>query len=424
MRNFVGSLVIGLSLHPLTIRANDWEELRKRRGNDDIFVMVDTSLSMAPSLGGSLRTVKWFLQDLLVRYVREGDRVIIMTFDSEARVRSVVPILDRPRDVELLRDTIDGIDVHRLVRYSGTYPNLVEARNGPFIGGGAWTDYCEMWRLSATALQRYSQPSHRQLFLLFAGGRPTSPPYRPCSDPGVSSSFWAGLREDRFRMGVLALPSAAGSARELSASLSALLQHMPGYEQTAKRALRFMDLAEEEGPIHALRRDVLDLLNSRVDLVEPASLVLGSHYEVNLNAAITLVNRSNMPRTVTLRGAVLNLGGTARPIAVTVTPSTIVLPPGRPGTFLLAAPDLLQQPGEYRGLLELNFGTGSRFSPAMLEFSATKLSWWQAFGSRVRRAFPLLLAIALLWTMYGNRRHHSKRMPCGPRALAAPGNST
>lgn len=395
-------LILGGSI---SVCADEWEELRKRPGNDDIFVMVDTSLSMAPSLGGSLNSVKRFLQDLLVRYVKEGDRVILMTFDSDAHIRSIVPIVDRRRDTEMLRDVIDGIDARRVIRYAGTYPNLVEMKDGPLIGGGAWTDYCDMWRLSSTAIQKYSEPRHRQLFLLFTDGRPEAPLYRQCVDPGVLSAFSAGLRDDRFRMGVVALPTGTTSADELSSRLSDLLQRMPGYEEVKENGVRVIGFNDKGQQIDGIRRQIIELISSRLDLVQPERLDLGSHYEINLKTWLTVANRSKVPRTLAVRGSALQVQGIGSPIPVTVTPATITLLPGQSGTLTVAASDILKKPGQYHGSLGFTFGTASRFDPEILEFSATKLTWWQAFGHYVTSAvaaLAALLALIVLWMMYVN----------------------
>jgi hypothetical protein len=392
---FVIALLIALSFHIPPLRADEWEDLRKRPGNDDIFVMVDTSLSMAPSVGGSLTRVKGLLQDLLVRYVKDGDRIIVMTFDSEAHMRGIIPILDRRRDTEVLRDVIDGIDARRVIRYSGTYPKLVEARDGLLTGGGAWTDYCDMWRLSATAIRKYGEPRHRQLFLLFTDGRPEAPLYRPCSDPGVLSAFSAGLNEDRFRMGLIALPGGRSSVQELSTLLKKLVRHMPGYDNIPGNIVRVIDFTDNSHRADGIRREILALIGARIDLVEPAKLTLGAHYKVSMNTRMTVVNRSTVSRAISLRGATLNLIGRGKPIDVAVTPSRITLLPGQSGFLTISAQDFLREPGEYRGTLVFNFGTASRFDPATLELSATKLYWWQAFGGFVTETIAALATLLL-----------------------------
>jgi hypothetical protein len=395
----VRTLAIIALVHAMTLCADEWGELRRRPGNDDIYVMVDTSLSMAPSLGGVLDGAKRFLQDPLVRCVKEGDRVIIMTFDSEAHVRSVVPITDRRRDAALLRDVIDGIDARRVIPYHGTYPDLIEIKDGALLGGGAWSDYCEMLRLASAAIRNYGDSRHRQLFLLFAGGRPSAPSYRRCNDPDVPSAFTTVMRKDGLRLGVIALPSGVGSTEELVGSLSRLVRRLAGGVGVAEDSVRVIDLPETDHGIDAGRRAFLELISSGIDLVEPVTLALGDRYRADLRSQLTVVNRSRASQRLSIRGAILKLEGTRETLGVTVIPSDITLLAGQRGTLTLVAHDILPEPGRYRGSLAFTFGTASRFSPAVLEFSATKMTWWQAFGPYVVGA-AAALTVLLIWLLF------------------------
>src|SRR6185436_7216667 len=88
-----------------------------------------------------------------------------------------------------------------------------------------------------------------------------------------------------------------------------------------------------------------------------------------------------------------------------VAPSTITLLPGQSGTLTISASDILPRAGEYHGSLGFTFGTASRFDPAILGFSATKQTWWQAYGHYVTTALGIvavLLSLSILWMMYVN----------------------
>ena len=385
-----GFFALTLLVTALSLRGDEWEELRSRPGNDDIYVMMDTSLSMAPSDGGSLANVKAFLQDLFARYVKDGDRVILMTFDAEAHLHAIVPIVDRPRDVELLREVIDGIDVRRAIYYSGTWPDLEEARRAPWLGGGAATDYCEMWRLFVRVFQKCREPAHRQWFLLFTGSSPDPPAYRPCNDPIVPNFLSLALRENRLRMAVVALRAASSPVE-----LRELLPHMP---------VKINEFRTDGRRIDGLRRDMLDVLNERIDLVQPHSLSLGAHTTIDLRVPLTIINRSPEEKSITIRNATLHLrSGIA--LQIPVTPSKFRLPPRRSATFMLSRLDLFEMPGDYDGQLVFNFGPGARFDPAVLAFSATKQTWLEACGQyAVWTAVTLIvvLTLMLLWLTFQN----------------------
>lgn len=369
-----------LLLAATSLGGDEWDELRRRPGNDDLFVMIDASTSMAPSTDGSLAEVKTFLQDTFARYVKDGDRLILMTYDAEAHVHAVMPFVERRRDVELLRDVLDGIDVRRVIRYGGTWPDLTERRDGPLLGGGASADPCEMWRLAARVIHQYSEPAHRQLFLLVTGGLPNAPAYRPCHDPGVPVAFTAAVRARGIRAGVVvARPS-----------------HSIDFLQIPKDSWKSIGFEPTGRRVDRLRGDMLELFNARVDLVQPHALNLGARYAVDPHVPLTVVNRSSTERTIAIRSVHLRLRDGRGPLQIPVTPSAIRLPPWQSTTLVLSLPHLFERPGEYQGELVFEFAPGARFDPSVLVFSVTKQTWLEAFG-----AYAAWTAVALVVVLTG-----------------------
>ena len=340
-----------------SLAGDEWDELRRRPGNDDLFVMIDTSTSMA-----SLAEVKALLQDVFARFVKDGDRVILMTFDADAHVHAIVPIVERRRDVELLREVLCSIEVRRVVRYSGTWPELAETRNGPWLGGGASADYCEMWRLATRAMQKYSEPAHRQLFVLVTDGRPNAPAYRPCHDPSVPVAFTAAVRARGIRTGVITQKAPSIDFLQIPKDSWKLIRFHP------------------KGRVDLLRGSMLELVNARVDLMQPQALNLGAQYAVDLHVPLIVVNRSSVERTIAIRSAHLRLRNGRGPMQIPVTPSVIRLPPRHSATLTLSRPHLFERPGEYRGELVFEFAPGAHFDPPVLAFSVTKQTWLEAYG--------------------------------------------
>jgi hypothetical protein len=389
-------IAIFVLLGTIPLQGDEWEALRNRPGNDDLFVMIDTSTSMAPSRGGALPSVRILLRDLFARFLKDGDRVILMTFDSDAHVRSIVSVAERRRDVALLRDVVDGIDASRVVHYRGTYPDLVETAGGTLAGGGARTDYCEMWRLSMRAIQEYGDPTHRQVLLLLTDGLPDAPLYRRCDDPGMPGSFAGGMREDRIRLAVITLSNGAISAEALEAYLIGLLRKTPGYEEIRQTSLKVLAFKPNGRHIDSLRSDILKFLGSRVDLVSPRSLNLGASYQVRLDVPLTIINRSRIRKMIDVRGATLVFAGSHPPVPLVVTPRAIMLAPDQAGVFRLRGDPLLRAPGDYRGRVVFEFGTASRFAPAILSFSVKKQNWFDAGAqSSIWIAMGLLGAIII-----------------------------
>lgn len=375
----------------------DWKALRDRPGNDDVFVMIDTSSAMGGPGGGSLAAVRLFVQDFLGRYSKTGDRVYVMTFDTDARIRSVVSVEEPRRDVEMLREVIEGLHVSPNVRYDGTYPDLIENASGRTVGGGAWSDYCEMWRLAARAMHAYSDPARRGLFLLFTATPPNAPPYRPCNDPRATAALASMLRDDRLRMVVVALPSPAHTAEELTARLAELLKGTAGEDAAAASSLRLFSFPQGDRRASRLREETRELISGWVEMVQPKEVALGAHYRLDLNAPLVLVNRSCVRRRVTIRGAALRSASAAMlPLALASSPSEITLLPGQSGTLKITSADLLSAPGDYRGELTFDFGSDSRVYPGVLTFSATKQTWLQAYGIPVLGVAAVTTVVALL----------------------------
>ncbi|MFP5247845.1 MAG: hypothetical protein ACLGH0_14220, partial [Thermoanaerobaculia bacterium] len=328
---------------------------------------------------------------------KDGDRIILMTFDTDARVHGIVPVVERRRDVELLHEAIDGIDVRRVVRYSGTWPALSETPDGPWPGGGASSDYCEMWRLSARVVRKFGSSAHRQWFLLLTDGPSEAPAYRPCGNPGVPGAFSAALQAGRVRLAVFALPVASSSAEGLSTYLRELLRDVPA---------RIVDF----GRLDDVRHDVLELFNARVDLAAPLSLHLGSQSTVDLRTPVTLVNRSPVERTVTIRDVSLHLQDAADALHIRATPSSVTLLPHQSATIVLARGNVIEEPGRYRGHLIFHFAPGSRFDPAAVPFSVTKLTRFEAFGAYApwpAIGATVFVIVAGLWFAVESTRHYA-----------------
>lgn len=341
-------------------RADEWENLRRRPGNDDLFVVIDTSHSMA---GGSLAQAKTFLLDLFARYLKEGDRVVVMTFDSVARVHGFVRIENRRRDIELLRDVLAAIEVGRVIRYRGTWPDLIETADGPLRGGAAYADYCEMWRLSGRAMKGYGVPAHRQLFLLFTDGTSQSPDYRPCADPGPSLAIVSALRKGRLRAGVVVTNMRPEPSAGTSPASRGFVDRVSARRRIASDSWRVMELSGG-GRVDGLR-GFLGLLNARVDLVDPVQVDIAAG-TTDLRVHLTVVNRSDVARKVAVTDASLHLRGDSVPMRLAVMPAAVTLAPRTSALLTLSADDLFDEAGDYRGEIRFQFENDGLFDPAVL----------------------------------------------------------
>lgn len=376
--------------------------MRGRAGNDDLFIMVDSSLSMSEAAGGIMPQVRNFLAELFTNYLKTGDRVIVMTFDSEARYTSVVDVRSE-RDTALLESLARGLDSRRAIYLQSGGGSLQEVpRNTPgaLPGGGMWTDYCAMWQLAEDAMRRYSDPRHRQLFLLFTDGEPEAPPYRPCERPDVLEAFAAGVRHDQFRFGVVALPTGDEESDRLARRLEELLRSISTDAATrAHQSFRVISYDRERG-MRSVRQQVDDLLRSRVDLA-PTELQLAAAHRPNLDETFTLTNRSKVTRTVRVPAATLSIGPLRQQLAV--TPAEVKIAAGSTATIRVTREELELPPGAHAGTLDFQFDGPSRFTPNIVSVSVRKMTWWEAYGplmTTIVAAFAFLLAAILATIVY------------------------
>jgi hypothetical protein len=374
-------IVVLLLAAAVTVRAGQWEDLRHRPGNDDVFVMIDSSRSM--SAGGSLVTAKVFVQDLLARYPKDGDRVVVMTFDSEAHVRGVIDIAHRPRDVEVLGEMIDAIDVRRVIRYSGSWPDLTESKTGPWKGGSAFSDYCEMWRLAGRVLQTYGDPSHRQMLLLFTNASSVRPDYRACDDPRPPAAIVTALRQNRLRLGLFT-PSAAG--------LPPPLRRLTDRPSVAVDSLKIIELHADRRRVDAVP-ELLGLLSARVDLIGPEKERFTVSGDGDVRMGLTVVNRSAVPRRIEVRAATLQLDEASSSLPLTVTPSVVTLDPGDSVLLTVARDGVIRKPGTYRGRIVFRFADGDRFHPSILPFEAKKEAWIEHLGMEGTRSVSITVVV-------------------------------
>jgi len=206
---------IVLSVLPLSATLADAacgaRDLRGRPGNDDLFVFVDSSLSMGPTsfgdwASGDFERSRQVLHRLADCYLKRGDFVLVASFDSEVRIEIAKTIVDPERDRALLRRQIDGLGPTR-PRYWERRPGRElgpERATGErsrrwVVGGSLHTDLVAALENLDEMLGLYRQPDHRQTVLLFTDGRHDPPEFVTGDDdpslllPSPSADFSLGV---------------------------------------------------------------------------------------------------------------------------------------------------------------------------------------------------------------------------------------
>src|SRR5262249_40771612 len=159
----------------------------------------------------------------------------------------------------------------------------------------------------------------------FTDGEPDAPPYRPCANPEVLSTFADNVRSDRFRLGVVALPTGDKSADALAVRLARLLASIGDDQATnAKNTFRIIKYRDGPDPTQSIREQIRELISSRLDLIAPRVIDLGERRHHRLSQEFTVVNKSRVLREIEIATAELHFDQIKVP--VTVTPSTIRIP--------------------------------------------------------------------------------------------------
>lgn len=378
---------------------------RERPGNDDLFIFIDSSMSMGPaSFGryahGYMEPVKQILTQLADCYLKTGDFVLIGTFDAEARIETAQEIRVPERDLATLREEISALGPSR-PRYwdrKGLGNRGPERDRGEdpaqIVGGSLRTDLGEMLALARRTIEQYSSPSHRQLILLFTDGEHDPPEYSRYRNAQIRlEDFFPRLGAARHKLGLVILPDGSGTIDE-SRLLRLIESWDPRNELRNGGALASIT-PNVQDPKKTLIDPIYDLLRSRIDLVAPRDLDLGDQVRPRIQEEAKVHNGTRIVRTVKLKGAYFE-SSSGEQVALEISPAELVLQPGKTASFSISG-DLKDLPnGPYKGLLIFEPDSAVMFAPLEVPVHGRKVSFIEAYGWELLLSAALLLAGALL----------------------------
>ena len=406
-RTRLGLALLMLALPAAHVRADGCpagaEAGRRRPGNDDLFIFVDTSLSMGPTSFGSfahgmMEPVKAVLHQLVDCYLKQGDFVLLATFDSEARI-NVANEIHSARDVATLHEQIAALEPSR-ARY---WDRLSGGRRGSerahgngvaqIAGGSLHTDLGEMLALNKRVLERYSSPGNRQLVLLFTDGEHDPPEYSPYRGREVRlDEFFPQLEVARYKLGLVALPGGNG---QVDRSIIELVDAWdPGRKRQLAGDVRVIK-PEPGDPVGSLLEQVIRLLQLRIDLVAPRNVDLGEQVRPRIEQSFRIRNGTGIARTIRLSRAWFRSAGARAAVPLEVSPRQLALRPGETGTLEVrgALPDLPL--GNVAGQVGFDFAGATAFSPAAVNVTGRRLAWMEKYGWVLTLAVVLMAALGL-----------------------------
>lgn len=379
-----------------------------RQGNDDLFIFVDSSLSMGPrSFGpwarGTMAPVREVLLRLVDCYVEEGDYVLLATFDSEARIEAALEIRQPERDILALREQVANLAPSR-PRYwrllqggergAELAPIPQSIASAPVLRGGSLhTDLGKLSDFVIRVLPRYRDPAHRQVVLLFTDGEhdPPEDSHHHGQDVALGTLFERPELQDH-RIGLVALPGSEGRLQPALRQLVHDAERNPGGT--------LVPLVLGQAPdVSALYAKITDLLNTRLDLVSPQLIDLEPAYQPRMEQEFTVANPSSVPRTLLIQEVLLKSDHLPAPIQLTATPSQLILAGGEQQTLTVRGPIPSLPSGPFVGELTFKFSGALSFQPKNVPVRGERLSWLRAYGGWLLAILLALAALATLWLL-------------------------
>lgn len=430
----IGSLGLALSVLSAPGAAKDcaaWpgaDAAEPRLGRDDVFVFVDSSLSMGPRSFGSWATgymaeARSLLRELVDCHLREGDFVLVSTFDSEARIE-IAKEVRSPRDLETLRLQIDALEPTRARYYRGLEGGrpIAEATppvpGRPAVGtvlGGSWkTDLGAMTDLAIRLLRDHSDADHRQIVLFFTDGAHDPPSFSPFDEPvGLDAVLDEELLARRnLQIGVVRVPSVADADADADRDILRRLVEQLDPDGRWRRggSLALLEPAGDD-PSRSFAAGLAELLRLRLVLAGPPEIDLEQSVRPRIGHRLEIRNETRLDRQVEIAAARFEGADGAR-LVLDVEPALLELAAGETAELRISGDLDSSGLGELDGSLVIDFAGPVGFHPRRVPVRGEHLSWWAEHGwmAGLALAFvPIALAafvawrrrpqwIALLWT--------------------------
>ena len=380
--NGIGFLVIAsfvLFLGVYHVRAEAPSDGKSRPGNDDIFIYYDSSLSMlneAAEKTSYLEVTRKAIKQIIDCYVKPGDFVLIGSCDSECHIHTASRIQSE-KDIVLLQQQVDALDIAREKYFEKLHDSRREIRRPAnlrqpniLVGGGQYTDLGAMLDSVRTVLETFSSPDKRQLVLIFTDGKHDPPPYSPyakyTSNQLPFDKFLPIQTVQGKRIGVVAIPKQDGKV-----------------DRALQDFLRNLDpqgTITETIPVADVTKNIMDLLNARLDLEAPDRIVLTPAYSPELRQDFAITNKTRVDRVVNIKDAVFVPQDGSGSVSLEVKVSKPLKIPSQQSIGFAVAGSLNDlPPGHFEGKIKFKVDDAVKFYPNEIAVAGNKLTWVEAY---------------------------------------------
>lgn len=391
-------------------------EARSAAGNEDLFVFLDSSLSMGPTSYGPWATgymepARRLLLDLVDCYLRDGDFLLVSTFDSSARVE-IAKELGSERERATLRRQIVGLEPGRPQYFrrvvegrpaDEAMPPPPGQRPAGQVLGGAWkTDLGEMLSLASDLLDRFAEPRNRQVMLFFTDGEHDPPEFTRFRDEVTLDPFLErdDLAIQNLQIGVVAIPKEPGDVTS-ALRLAEMFARIDPEKLRRDTGQVGLIEPEDENPTESFIARLAEFLRLRIALDAPPSLHLGRQVTPELDETFTVRNETRVERSLDIESADFETADGSESLAV--EPRRFDLAPGETRTLRVHGRLNSLPVGEFEGALRFEFASAIVFHPHQVAVSGIRQGWMERYGWMLQISGLILCLAAFLGITWWRR---------------------
>jgi hypothetical protein len=372
------------------------EKLKNRPGNDDIVIMVDTSLSMIHLIDDIRKQLKDFFQC----YIKKGDFIILGTFDSHCRIQFSMKVLKPETDLKLLNLQVDSITPRRKIYYQQRGGQWKEtAQPTTRVGGGMFTNLGEMINTVSKVLREFQTPENRKFLLIYTDAINDPPAYIRESKINLQD-FFRGIKTEDIKLGLVACDQAS-------------------YDRL-KQLINVIDSSGQWKKSNKVKvitpQTIIDpkLMGSDVWLESPISISPGTVWTPVIDTDIVLHNRMGIDVNIEIKQIHIEfktLTGELIKIPLEQTPKKLAIKAESKFTFPIKKELPRQDIGEYSGRVVFDITSAVRVVPPYIPFQYTQATFCQTHQGICLMGNILIIVIILALLGVGIRILYLKLKP-------------
>lgn len=396
-RYILSALLITLIFTQGISPQNPCEKLKDRPGNDDIIIMVDTSLSMIPLIDDIKDQLKEFFQC----YIKKGDFVILGTFDSSCQIQFSLEISKLDRDFSLLLSQVDSLTPRRKIYYKKENKQWKESPHlTSLVGGGQFTNLGEMIQKVSEILKKYQTPGNRKFLLIYTDAINDPPSYIGKKKVELGD-FFKDIKTEDIRLGLVACDEESYGRLQ---QLIRVIDESGEWQQS--RQIEVM-----RNPKTVISRD---LLGSDVWVEAPRNISLGTVWTPVIDTDIVLHNKLGIDANIKIkqiRAEIIDPSGEKIQIPLMETLKDITVKSQKQISFPIKKKLPRGMQGKYTGDVIFDIISAVRAVPNRIPIEYNQVSFCKSHKTICLIGLILAIVIGISALLVGGRILRQKLLP-------------